>query len=187
MKILEYAENEFNILTKTAPDHLALEFKDEILAFVKKFAESGQSGASAPYTSSAITNVIRKLLSFEPLEPLEDNPDDWAPIEQGSSLLQNKRLSALFKENGVPKYLDAIAYIDEDTGVSFTTNSISSVPYVSSQEVKFPFIPKTFYLHIYEDNKGKYAISRQDEFNKTLEEARKFYILKANTEYYESI
>ena len=43
-------ELEFKILKQTMSDAIILPFEEEILALVKKFMDSGQSGGSAPYT-----------------------------------------------------------------------------------------------------------------------------------------
>ena len=50
---------EFEILEKTVKDAIISPFKDEILALVDKFGESGQSGGSAPYTAGAISGAVR--------------------------------------------------------------------------------------------------------------------------------
>lgn len=61
-----------------------------VLEVVKVFEGQKHSGFSAATANS----LLGKLLSFEPLTPLTDNPDDW--VEVGPSLWQNKRDSKAF-------------------------------------------------------------------------------------------
>ena len=64
--------------------------------------------------------------------------------------LQNKRLSSLFKDIKTNKvhYLNAIVWKGEDEYDTFN-GTVGGVK--SSQYVKFPFIPKTFYIDVYRE------------------------------------
>lgn len=42
-------------------------FAKEILALCEAFGKSGQSGGSVPYTASAISQAVKKLLLREPI------------------------------------------------------------------------------------------------------------------------
>ena len=63
------ADYELDRLIKRAEENggtpIIKEFVPEVKALVKKFADSGQSGGSAPFTTSVILNVIEKLLKQE--------------------------------------------------------------------------------------------------------------------------
>jgi len=61
-----YAERELSILSQSHPDPdnrpLVEPFKDQILSLCEAFGQSGQSGGSAPYTATAISQAVKKLL-----------------------------------------------------------------------------------------------------------------------------
>ena len=62
---LTHAQRELDILVKSCPDPenrpIIEGFIPEILALVEKFGKSGQSGGSAPYTATAISQAVKKL------------------------------------------------------------------------------------------------------------------------------
>lgn len=164
---LEKAEYEISKLLKKAEEKgstpLVKEFVPEILSLVKKFAEYGQSGGSAPFTAGAITEVLKKLLAQEPLGGVENTEDEWNDIsdfegvEEGTGSFQNNRLSSVFKEgkDGKPYYLDAIVFVPEGKDYGFTGRANmsegSEEKVGSSQYIKsFPFEPKTFKITVCE-------------------------------------
>lgn len=71
------------------------------LEIVKAFSEQGHSGFSA----ALVTNIVQKLMKFEPLSPLTGEDDEWSLIcdERTSqkAVYQNKRCFSVFKEDGV--------------------------------------------------------------------------------------
>lgn len=143
--LLEFAKKELEILQETVPDALVSDFIPEILALIKKFGESGQSGGSAPFTASAIAHTVKKLCLFEPIAPLTGKDDEWNEYKKG--LFQNNRCSAVFKEEGTrPHYLDAIVWQGEERRDTFTgtIQGVSSRQYIK----EFPFKPKTFYIDV---------------------------------------
>jgi len=143
---------------------LVKDFVPEIKSLVQKFADSGQSGASAPYTSGVIVSVIQKLLNQEPLGGIEGTEDEWVDIgkeagETPGTMFQNNRLSSVFKDaDDKPYYLDAIVFKDTDKDWSFTSGSIDLPGLAddagggtvgSAQYIKtFPFEPKTFVIDV---------------------------------------
>lgn len=154
------AKNEFAILKETTPGAIALEFEDEILALVDKFGNSGQSGGSAPYTAAVISKAVKELCLQQPLGDITGVASEWNPIRNmvtydDTSLCQNKRCSALFKDGNVDDlsapvhYLDAIVFQGEDKWDTFT----GRVEDISSSWVikEFPFKPKTFYIDVYRE------------------------------------
>ena len=72
-----HAKRELEILAKTSPDALIIPFTNEILALCEAFGKSGQSGGSAPYTASAISGAIKKLMMFETITPLTGENEEW--------------------------------------------------------------------------------------------------------------
>lgn len=155
-----YAEKEFALLAnsydKKDPDQrpIVLHFRKEILSIIRKLSRQGHSGASAPYFVGAVANAISSLGDFLPLGDLCDNPNDWKMV--GAGFLQNKRLSALFRrgKNSAADYLYAITWKTE-SGMCFggTVDGISS-----SQNVRWPFRPKTFYVDVVEGEDKEHHI-----------------------------
>lgn len=181
------------------------EFVPEIKALIAKFADSGQSGGSAPYAAGAITQAIKKLLMQEPLGGIENTPDEWTDTScfsdvKPKTFFQNKRLSSVFKEglNGTPYFLDAIVFKGGNdhtftSGGSVTTRD--GEPISSSQYIKqFPFEPKTFVIDVIETEWEKKedgsliekpgggwwtSVVKDD---KQLEEVWNYYNKKTNTQ-----
>lgn len=87
-------------------------FKDEwqeaicnhVIELLNVFHGEGHSGSSAPYA----INMFSKLAKFEPLAPLTG--EDWEWHEPSEGVFQNKRFSAVFKQqdrfNGQAYWLD---------------------------------------------------------------------------------
>ena len=150
-----HAQVEFDILINTHPDAIVLEFKDEILALWNKFMMSGQSGGSAPYTAKIISSTLKKLCMLETIAPLTGEDSEWFNITEqsnGKILYQNKRNSAVFKDDKGAYYLDAIIWSADTPGdggnnwdnFSGTVGGIKSRQYIK----EFPFQPKTFYINV---------------------------------------
>lgn len=146
------AEVEFEILQRTTPDAIILEFKDEILALVDKFGNSGQSGSSAPYTAGAISQAVKHLCLQQPISPITGDKEEFREV--GGDAYQNTRCGAVFTEgeNGRPYYLDAIVWKGEEEWDKFTgsvyLDDIDFELLSSRQYIKLPFRPKTFYVDV---------------------------------------
>jgi hypothetical protein len=155
-----YAKQELDILVKSNLDlknrPIIEEFIPEILALVNKFGKSGQSGGSAPYTATAISQAVKKLCLQEPICPIMGIDDEWNDVakENSKDLYQNKRCSALFKigKKGIPYYLDAIVWKTQNKSCWSGTASMTSGEKIRSRQFikKFPFTPKTFYIDVIE-------------------------------------
>lgn len=183
-----YAKEELRILVEshTDPDNRPIieEFIPEILALVNKFGESGQSGGSAPYVASALSQAIKHLCLQEPICPITGIASEWSDISsyhEDSTIYQNKRCSAIFKDrNNKAYYIDAIVWKDEkdncwNGSAKLNGTSISSGQYIKS----FPFTPKTFYIdiiseevekdvwefYVKDENQLKEVFEYYDEFN----------------------
>lgn len=164
--LVDKAQYELDLLMKNAEGTpVVKEFVPEIMALVKKFADSGQSGGSAPFVSKIIVQVLQKLMMHEPLgEGIMGTDDEWGDISgiegvaEGTGSFQNKRLSSVFKEGkeGKPYYLDAIVFIPEGKDYGFSSGGVmmsegSEETISSSQYIKsFPFAPKTFKITVHE-------------------------------------
>lgn len=113
-----------------------------VLELVEVFSNQGHSGMSA----SIVRNIFNKVADFKPLGPLTGEDKEWADSCDGE-MFQNKRCSAVFKDGkeGTPYYLDAIVWRGGDYDDSFTG---SVEEFQSRQFLKFPFVPKTFYIDV---------------------------------------
>lgn len=129
-----------------------------VLELVKVFARQGHSGMSAPL----VRQLFDKVADFKPLSPITGDDDEWNVI--GDLRFQNKRLSAVFKEEGRCHYIDAIVW-KEESGSCFTgrVEELSS-----SQDITFPFIPKTFYIDVV-DVDGEYKIKDRSQLDEVWE------------------
>jgi hypothetical protein len=156
-KTFSYAQRELEILSAQAKDPnnrpIIEPFTKEILALCDVFGKSGQSGGTAPMTAQAISGAVKTLLLQEPIADVTGEAWEWTDVSEasgGEEMYQNKRCAALFKigVNGIPYYLDAIAFQRyDDNNDAFTSNDMDG--YSSRQNVKsFPFRPKTFYVDV---------------------------------------
>jgi hypothetical protein len=162
---VERADYELNRLMRKSEERgetpIIREFVPEVKALVKRFAESGQSGGSAPFTTSVILQVIEKLLKQEPLGGIDGTEDEWHHLGEfgDDEGYQNTRLSSVFKQgkNGRPYYLDAIVFKNPEKNYTFTSGSVDLPGEAncecgkigSSQYIKkFPFEPKTFVIEV---------------------------------------
>lgn len=152
-----FAKQELDILAKTVPDAIVTPFAKEILALCEAFGKSGQSGGSAPMTANAISQAVKHLMLFEPICPVTGIDEEWANVREVSDedemMYQNIRCSALFKsKSGKCWYIDAIVWkgveaYDTFTGYMYVDDKDFEL-IGSSQYVRFPFKPKTFYIDV---------------------------------------
>lgn len=116
---------------------------EAVMELIEVFSKQGHSGASAP----RVLGLFKVLGNYGNLSPLTGHNDEWNDV--GNGVFQNKRASAVFKENSSDKayYLDAIIW-RTPSGSSWTgkADELSSRQYIKS----FPFTPKTFYVDVTE-------------------------------------
>lgn len=151
----KHAKRELDILSATVNNAIIIPFSKEILDLCEKFGNSGQSGGSAPFTASAISKAIEKLLLQEPICDLSGHEDEWVDVTKYGydyTMYQNIRCGSLFKKaDNKAYYLNAIVWKLKNNN-TFTGNVyMDNENYElvgSSQYVKFPFKPKTFYIDV---------------------------------------
>ena len=129
------------------------------------FEKQGHSGFSAPH----VAGIFYRVVKGELLTPLEDKEDEF--MEVGEGIEQNRRCSAVFRNKKGQYYLDAIVWRTQ-TGSTYTgkTDDISS-----SQYFDFPFVPKTFYVDVIEEEVAKDDWEFHIKDRKQLEEVFKYY------------
>jgi hypothetical protein len=150
-----FAKRELDILEATVPDALITPFSKEILALCEAFGKSGQSGGSAPYIASAISQAVKKLMLQEPICDITGHESEWVDVAEimEETMWQNSRCGGLFKyPDGKSSYNDAIVWKGEEDWDTFTGSVyIDEKDFEligSSQFVKLPFKPKTFYIDV---------------------------------------
>src|SRR5690554_4593318 len=120
----KFAKQELDILAATVPDAIVTPFAKEILALCEAFGKSGQSGGSAPYTVSAISQAVKKLCLQEPICDVTGHENEWVDVSEmsdGETLWQNSRCSGLFKyPDEKCSYVDAIVWQGEEEWDTFT-------------------------------------------------------------------
>jgi hypothetical protein len=178
-----HAKTELDILVKSFKEKsdspLVEPFIPEMLALIDKFGKSGQSGGSAPYVGAAICNTLKVLMQHKPICPITGMDEEWVDVSEyndGKPLFQNKRCSAIFKggKNGRAYYLDAIVWQAEKDN-TFTGMAIDeeNKKVYSRQFIKFPFEPKTFYVHVILQKNGTTRVSVLG--GRQLAKARKYF------------
>lgn len=128
------------------------------------------------YKDNIVIDYFCKLGKFDPISPIMCTEDEWNEV--GDDIYQNNRCSALFKnsKNEEPHYLDAIVWKNQN-GNTYTGSALnkSLEKIKSSQNVKIPFVPKTFYIDVIEKEVAPddYDFYIKDE--KQLNEVWKYY------------
>lgn len=154
---MTHAEFELDLLEKKVEKAIVAPFRDEILQLVNKVFSSGQSGGSIPYTASAVSDTVKKLLNQQNLYPITGEDWEWNDMSEYNDnklKYQNNRLPSIFKgEDNKPYYLDAIVFQGEEEWDTFTSNGSVTLKdgskLTSRQYIKeFPFTPKTFYIDV---------------------------------------
>jgi len=158
MSTIEHAKREFLKLgykpVEECEDGPNKWIQENVLELLEVFSKQGHSGFSAPY----VINLFKKLAAQEPASPITCTDDEWNDISgyggPNDISFQNNRCSAVFKnsKDGKPYYLDAIVWVDQNNN-SFTGNSVKNSKnerFNSSQTIKLPFEPKTFYINVIE-------------------------------------
>lgn len=69
-----------------------------VMDLVAVFVEQGHSGMSG----SLVADAFHRLVMFEPLGPLTDDPDEWVEVTDG--LWQSRRQSEAFSRDGGKTY-----------------------------------------------------------------------------------
>lgn len=104
-QLVKYAEEELKragLLNKNS-DYDGM-LGEAALEIVKVFSKQGHSG----YSAETVTQIVEKLMRYEPLTPLTYAPDEWNDVskESGSEMWQNRRKSTVFSTDGGKTHYD---------------------------------------------------------------------------------
>ncbi len=164
MGLVEHAKTELELsgLFTEDGDFYQGDTGKAVMELIETFSKQGHSGMSAPM----VVGLFAKLANYKPIGHITGEEGEWNDVSdlfghKGVTSYQNKRCSAIFKESkeGKPYYIDAIIWQGEDSWDTFT-GVVEDV--TSSQYIRLPFQPKTFYIDVkrelYDENKhGKDA------------------------------
>jgi len=130
-----FAERELALLGE-GEDEMQAAMNSHLLRMVKTFADEGYSGFSASYA----VECLERLLRFLPLSSIEDAPDDWNDVGEGS--FQHKRCSRVFKDAGRQAYDIEGKVFSDDGGKTWFISRDGFVPVVFPYFV--PMRPKRY-------------------------------------------
>jgi len=133
MNIVEWAKQELERLVKEDDDGTQKLINSDILEIVEVFSKQGHSGFSASYA----LNILKRLLAYQPITPLTGEDDEWSEVCGSNNLQQNKRCSAVFRENfdnSTAYYLYGKTFSD-DGGKTWWTSGDSRVTVVFPYKV----------------------------------------------------
>jgi hypothetical protein len=128
LSLINWAQAELDRLIKDDEDGMQAVINKDILDIVKLFSEQGHSGFSASYALRLIT----RLLDWKPITPLTGEDDEWSEVpewDSGSKTQQNKRCSAVFRDNydnSTAHYIYGKAFSDNGGKTWFTNVSLRS-------------------------------------------------------------
>lgn len=89
----KFAEDELNLIGMHDEEGMNGAMRKHILHMVDEFSNEGHSGFSASYA----LQCLKRLLAYKPLSPLTGKDDEWTEV--GENMWQNKRYSAVFKDD----------------------------------------------------------------------------------------
>lgn len=185
MNISTLAQFELEIIAKSEnPEIKIVPYISEIMTIIEKFEKTETDPDTQYLHAHFLSNSLLRLLLKQPISSITGIDEEWVEINHGEyTVLQNKRCSALFKENDIPYYLDAITWKTE-TGRCWSGSAMllgESEPQLIGTVMKiksFPFNPKTFTIDVIEKKIDK------DTFELTIKDPKQY---KEVLKYYDSI
>jgi hypothetical protein len=184
MSLVEHAkfELELNNLMSEEGDFYGGMTGQAVMELIEVFSKQGHSGMSAPL----VIELFSKLANFKPIGPITGKDEEWGLLDYSEEVLyQNKRCSGIFKgKDGVATYNSAIVkrcpngttwngplYLTKEDAIN-NTNRIE----VAIKE--FPFIPKTFFIDVLEEEIEKDDWIMWVKDPQQLEEVFEYYKIK---------
>lgn len=128
---LKHLEREWGVVFPEADEMQDL-MKRCVIDLTAVFASQGHSGFSAGYA----TNLLEKVLRFEPLGPLTGAEDEWGEPYSNDGAQQNKRCGRVFRDADGRAYdIEGRVFV-EASGAAYTNRD-------SRVYVTFPYVPTT--------------------------------------------
>lgn len=126
-----------------------------VMELIEVFSKQGHSGMSA----QVVIDLFTKLAKYEQLGALTGKDEEWGQLDYGDDIFyQNLRNSAVFKQaDGNITYNDAIIKRCENgscwSGPLYPTreDAINGTNRIRVAAKGFPFVPKTFYIDVIEE------------------------------------
>lgn len=168
---------ELQILREAHNDESELiidKFEEPIRSILEINGKQGHSGSSANFYAAHMSEIVNNAMLMKPLGPITGIDCEW--VDVNDEFFQNNRECAVFKNKETKKshYLDAIVWSGKEEWDTFT-GQVEDIH--SSQNISFPFVPKTFYIDvvkIYQDEAGEeYTYKIKDR--KQLEKVAEYY------------
>ena len=126
-----------------------------VMELIETFSKQGHSGTSA----SIVVKLFSRLAMFQAIGHLTGEDDEWTLLDYGDDIkYQNKRNSAVFKSaDGIVTYNNAIIKRCPNgscwSGPLYETreDAINNINQIHVKVKDFPFVPKTFYIDVIEE------------------------------------
>lgn len=177
--LINHAKRELELINAFSEkgDFYGGETGKAVMELIEMFSKQGHSGGSAP----TVISLFSKLANFKPLTPVQGTDDEWNEI--GEDLYQNNRYSAVFKhkKDNICTYNDAIIKRCENgstwSGPLYLTkeDAIKGENRIEVKIKSFPFVPKTFYIDVIEEELKKDDWVMWVKNPKQLKEVYKYY------------
>ena len=130
--LVDYAKRELDYCFPDKSDNLQQMAIKNVLELLETFSNQGHSGLSAPY----VLDLFNRLAHWKPIKPLTGEEEEWYEAEGENNSQQNKRCSAVFRENydnSTAVNIEGKVFIDKD-GYGYTNHN-SHVPVTFPYEV----------------------------------------------------
>lgn len=137
--MINWAKNELSRIEHDA-EGLQDRVDKNILDLLEVFVNQGHSNISASY----VLSIFDRLAHFRPLTPLTGEDDEWNEV--GHGCWQNKRYSAVFKEEDGKAYNMEGKIFSRDNGETWFCNKDSRVyinfPYYVPDKPEKVYLPQ---------------------------------------------
>ena len=115
MSVVQHAKSEFEYAGWPGECEMQKQICDNLIELLEVLSQQGHSGFSAPY----LLNLFNKLARFQPITALTGEDSEWSEVSEG--MLQNKRDSTVFMENGEAYWIEGKIFCDKD-GCTYTNS-----------------------------------------------------------------
>jgi hypothetical protein len=168
----EHAEKELDLLESCRSD--IKDYRPGLMAILVAFKNAEYPGWFAETAAVNIGLIVTALLSQKSIMPVGGDESEWVDMSQygnpNERCDQNKRNSAVFRDDKGVYYLDAIVWVNENgNGTSGWVEGYSSLCYTPV----VPFTPMTFKINVRTIDAENHVYEIIDKFQ--LEQVWKHY------------